>query len=112
VTCGYLFALAVTLAVEVPVVAAIFRGQRLRMAVVCALATTVTHIVMHFLIPRIASSHEDVVIIGELQALVVEAVLYGLLSHPRDWPRALVASALANSASYGAGFLIGFAFRL
>lgn len=109
---GYLFALAVTLVIEVPIVATLFKGQRVRMALVCALTTTATHLFMHFVIPRAVSSHEEVVVIGEAQALMVEAVLYGLLGRPRDWPRALVASALANSASYCAGFVIGMVVRL
>lgn len=102
----YLTALAITIVVEVPIVAALFRGQRARMAVVCALATTATHLIMHFAVLRIGLPRPEAVVIGEAQALALEAVAYGLLARPRDWPRALVASALANSASYGAGFAV------
>jgi hypothetical protein len=107
----YLFALGVTLVVEMLIVAALFRGQRIRMVLVCALATTATHLSMHFVLPQFFSTHRYVVIVGEALALVVEALAYGALAHPRDWPRALIVSALANSASYGAGFVINFIVR-
>lgn len=103
---GYLLALAVTLAIEVPVVAALFAGQRLRMAVVAALATTATHLAMHFALPHVVSTYVAWLVAGELLALVVEAAAYALLSRPRSVERALVASAVANALSFGAGLAL------
>ena len=100
----YLLALGVTLAVEVPLVALLFPGRRARMAVACALATTATHVFMHFALPRFLPSPRDVLLVGETVAVGFEAGVYALVS--RDLGRSLVASALANSASYGAGLII------
>jgi hypothetical protein len=102
----YLFGLLITIGIEVPVVAAVFQGQRLRMAVVCGVATTATHLAMHFLLPHVVGSMDQFMLLGELGALVVEALVYAVVSRPRDPGRALVAAALANGLSYGAGLLL------
>lgn len=102
----YVLAYALTLALEVPVVAAFFPGQRRRMAVACAAATTVTHLTMHFVLPRLVSSYGQFILVGEVGALVVEAVVYWLASQPREAGRALAASAVANLLSYGAGLYL------
>ncbi len=99
----YQVALAVTLALEVPAVALVFRDQALRMGLTCALTTTATHLAMHFLLPRGVGSYAGVLLVGELGALVVEAGVYALVSRPRDVGRALIASAVANTLSYLAG---------
>ena len=101
----YLIALAITLAIEVPVVAAFFPGQRGRMAAACAAATTVTHLTMHFVLPGLTSSFGQFILVGEVGALAVEAGVYWLVSQPREPGRALAASAVANLLSYGAGLL-------
>lgn len=103
---AYLAALGITLAVEIPVVAAVYRGQRARMAITCALATSATHLFMHFALPRLLSPGGPVLLAGELIALVVEAAVYAAVARPRELGRALIASALANSLSYAAGFLV------
>jgi hypothetical protein len=104
VTGRYLVALAVTLVLEVPIVAACFPGRRLRMAWTCALATTSTHLFMHFVMPRWLAGPQQVIVAGEVLALVAEAAVYAVAV--RELGRALVASALANAASYGAGLLL------
>ena len=43
---------------------------------------------------------------GELGALIIEASVYALARAPRDWGRALAASALANAASYASGLVL------
>ncbi len=101
----YQVALAITLALEVPVVALVFRDQALRMGATCALTTTATHLSMHFLLPRVVAAYQSVVLIGELGALLIEAGVYALVSRPRDPGRALIASAVANTVSYLAGFV-------
>jgi hypothetical protein len=102
---GYLAALALTLAVEVPLVALVYPGQRRRMATCCAAATAFTHLVMHFVLPRLFTG-TVVLVAGETLALALEALAYALVSRPRDGARALLASALANGASFGVGLLI------
>jgi hypothetical protein len=102
----YLLALALTLAIEVPLVALVFSGQRLRMALVAAVATTATHLFMHFVLPRLGLTYAGWLVSGELVALVGEAAAYAFLSRPRDLPRALAASAVANAASYAVGLFL------
>lgn len=103
---AYVLALFITLVAEVPIVAACFSGQRLRMAAVCAAATTCTHLSMHFILPQLVGSFGQFIFLGELGALLAEASVYWLASRPRDPGLALVASALANALSYGVGLLL------
>ena len=48
----------------------------------------------------------DWLVAGEVFATLAEALVDVIVARPRDVGRALVASALANSASFGAGFRI------
>ncbi len=105
-TTAYLQALLLTIAIEVPIVALAFPGRRLRMALACLVATTTTHLLMHFALPSLCPTRRTWVIAGEAQALVLEALAYGLCSRPRDFARAFIASALANSASFAAGLVL------
>jgi hypothetical protein len=99
-------ACAVTVAVECPIVAAVYPGQRLRMAGVCALATAATNLAMNLLLRRWLGPGLVHLLVGELSALLLEALVYAVVRRPRDWGRALVASALANGASFSAGFVL------
>lgn len=101
---GYALALGVTLAVEVPVVAAFYPGRRARLALACAVATTATHLLLHFAFPALTPPGLSPLVAGELFATAAEAAVYAAVG--RDLPRALVASALANSASFAAGLLL------
>ena len=76
------------------------------MAVVAALATTATHLFMHFVLPLVTTSYSQNLVIGEAVALAAEAIAYWRLSRPPELSRAMIASALANSASFAAGLLI------
>jgi len=102
---SYLLAIALTLGLEVPVVAGLFPGQRARMALVCGLATTATHLILHFLLPQWLPAR-GAMLGGEALALFAEAAAYALFSRPRDAGRALLASALANALSFAAGILV------
>jgi hypothetical protein len=95
-----------TVAVEVPSVAAAYPGQRIRMAVACALGTSATNLAMNGLLPRLLGSGAAFLVAGELGSLLAEALLYALVSRPRDPARALAASALANAASFAAGLVL------
>jgi hypothetical protein len=101
---GYLLALGLTLVVEVPVVAALFPARRWRMALVCACATTATHLLLVFGFPRLLPPGAPALLAGELFATLGEAGAYWLAS--RQPGRALVASALANGLSFGAGMAL------
>lgn len=98
-------ALLVTLAIEVPLVAALFPGQRLRMACVAVAANVATNLTLNLVLPRIAALRGHYLIPGEILAVVAEAAAYALASRPRDVPRSLLASSLANALSFGAGLL-------
>lgn len=99
----YTLALAVTIAIEVPIVAALFPGRRARLAVTCALATTATHLVLHFVLPR-SLPPGAALLAGEALATFAEALAYAAAAGPLG--RAMVASAVANSASYAAGLVL------
>ena len=99
------FAWLVTLTIEVPCVALWYPGQRRRMAVVCAITTSITNVVMNVLLPRWLGP-DAAVGFGELGALGVEAAVYALASRPRDIGRALAASGLANGLSFAAGLIL------
>ncbi len=101
---GSLAALGLTLAVEVPVVAALFPRRRLRMALVCAVATTATHLLLVFGFPRVLPRGAPAFWIGEAFATLGEAAAYWAVD--REPGRALVASALANMLSFGAGWVL------
>ena len=96
-------ALALTVAIEVPIVAALFPGRRVRLAIVAAVATSATHLFMHLVLPRLVPAAWWL-LAGEGVALAVEAAAYALAG--RDLARALVASGLANAASFAAGWLL------
>jgi hypothetical protein len=100
----YLAALGITLGTEVPVVMLLYPGQRLRLGAACAVATTVTHLTMHFVLPGLLGT--SALVAGEALALIAEAAVYLAVSRPHDPGRALVASALANSLSFGVGLVL------
>jgi hypothetical protein len=101
---GYGLALAITIGIEVPIVAAFFPGRRRRMALVCALATAATHLALHLLFLRFLPPGLGLVC-GEAFATLAEAAAYAAAARG-DAGRTLVASAVANATSYGLGSLI------
>ena len=96
----------ITLVVEVPCVAAFYPGQRRRMALVAAVATSATNLPMNLLLPAWVGTGDTFLLTGELAALVLEAAVYSLAARPRDVFRAAAASALANGLSFAAGLLV------
>ena len=101
----YLAALTATICIEVPVVILFFPEQRVRMGVSCLLATTATHLFLFFGVPAFCPLQYQIVL-GESIAVVVEAVVYIVVSRPRNVSKSLLASAIANTASYGAGVVL------
>jgi len=102
----YLSALGLTVAVEVPVVVALYPGQRLRLGAICCVATTLTHALLFLVLFRFVALTSWTLVLAESGALVAEAVAYAAASRPRSMPRGLMASALANAASFGLGLLV------
>ncbi|MEY4548041.1 MAG: hypothetical protein RL685_4236 [Pseudomonadota bacterium] len=96
-------ALVVTLAVEVPIVALAYPRERARLALVCALATSVTNLAMNVWLVHALSSREAYLLWGELGASVLEALAYAAADRRHELGRALVASGLANALSFSAG---------
>jgi len=88
---------------EVPTVAAFFRGERLRLAIACLLSTTATHVLLFQLLFRIVVPAAGWLVVGEVLALAVEATVYFWVSRRHDLARALMASAVANGLSFGFG---------
>jgi hypothetical protein len=100
---GALVALLVTLLLEVPLVALLYPGQRSRLAVVALLANAFTNLTLNVVLPAVPILRGNHVIVGEILAVVVEALAYAAASRPRDLGRALAVSGLANALSFGAG---------
>jgi hypothetical protein len=98
-------ALAITLALEVPLVAALFPGQRVKMALVSAAANTATNLTLNLLLPTLFAQPGSHILPGEILAVVVETEAYALASRPRDLSRSLLASSLANALSYSAAMV-------
>lgn len=103
---GWATPLIVTVLIEVPVVAALYPGQRRKMAAVAALSTTATNLLMNVVLIKARWLMGQYVFAGEMIALVAEAAAYVLVARPRDVARGLFASALANALSFGAGFVL------
>ena len=98
-------ALAITLGLEVPLIAALYPRQRLRLVGVSLLANTATNLTLNRLLPRMFDTPGAHILPGEILAVLVEAAAYSLASRPRDLPRALLASSVANALSYSVGLL-------
>lgn len=100
-------ALIVTLVIEVPIAAALFPKQRLRIAGVALVANTATNLFLNVGLPLLGARGATRILAGEITALVVEAFAYALLSRPREPARAVVASALGNLLSFTLGPMLG-----
>ena len=97
-------ALVITLAIEVPLVTAMFPGQRLRMALLATVMNTVTNLTLNYVLAGMPWMGGHHVLFGETFALVAEGAVYAALSRPRLVGRSILASIIGNALSYGAGF--------
>jgi peptidoglycan biosynthesis protein MviN/MurJ (putative lipid II flippase) len=95
-----------TLLVEVPIIARFYAKQWRRMAATCAIATSLTNLSMNVLLPSWATSVLSFLVIGETAALLLEAMVYCLVDRGRCLGQALIASAVANTASFALGLLM------
>ena len=99
---GALRALGVTLLLEVPFVALCYPRQRLRLAGVALLANTLTNLTLNVGLPAIPALRGNHVLVGEILAVVVEALAYAAAARPRDIGKAL-GLAVGNALSYELG---------
>ncbi len=99
-----------TVALETPVVALLFPGRRGWMALVCVIATSGTNLYMNIGLPRFFSDFAYGLLLGEALALVIEALIYGVAARKLEivnpFVKGWLASALANSLSYGVGIAV------
>jgi hypothetical protein len=100
---GFLFAFALTVAVELAVAVPVLgngaeRSLPRRAAAVCV-AQLATHPAVWFFWPLFGWSRPVYLLIAESFALVTELFIYRLVFRGLPWPRVLAASALANGAS-------------
>jgi hypothetical protein len=100
---GPLRALAVTLLIEVPIVALCFPGQRARMALVAIVANTVTNLTLNVLLPGLPALSRHALVLGEVAAVIVEAAAYTVAGRPPELGRALAVSGASNALSYELG---------
>jgi hypothetical protein len=100
-------ALAITLAIEVPIVAAFYRGQRARLALAAVLANLATNLAMNMVIVRGSrAAYDETLLVGEAVALLLEAAVYAAVDRKHDLVTGFTASAAANLASFGAGLVV------
>ena len=101
-----------TLILEVPVVALCYPRQRVRMALVALVANTFTNLVLNVVLSATPVLKEHYLLIGEILAVVIEALAYAAAGRPRDFGRALAVSGLGNALSYELGGAVAaFMFR-
>jgi hypothetical protein len=98
----YALALAITLLVEVPVVAAFYPSQRVRMAVVAVVTIAAASVALDVVLARVTLRRDVAITVGQGVAFAIESAVYASAARGRErgWPRALAASAAANLASY------------
>jgi hypothetical protein len=101
--CGALYALGLTLALEVPFVALCYPRQRLRLAVVALLSNALTNLTLNLVLPSIPAFQGSHVVIGEILAVVLEALAYTATAQPRNVGKAIMVSAVGNALSYELG---------
>jgi hypothetical protein len=98
--------LVVGIACEAPIVVLLYPGRRVRMAACCAVSTGTTQALLFFRLPiRFATWHGQL-LFGEALAVVLEGTVYCIAARREGIGRALVASGLANMASFILGTLL------
>jgi hypothetical protein len=112
----WLQAFAFTLAVEIPLFVAVarFRGGAetdrraplWRLALAGAAGTCLTHPLLWFVWPRVVHDYQLYIASGELLIAVIESATFYALARPISPGRAIAASFIANSASFGLGILL------
>jgi hypothetical protein len=103
----YLLGLGATIAIETPLAVVILRPVTWRKVVPWAVfANVLTHVSMHFLLPRAGLSPLAWEVTGETLALVIESAIYLIALRPQSPWLAIAASAACNGTSYVVGTLV------
>jgi hypothetical protein len=103
-------ALILSIAVEAVIAFALVRGLRWGRGLLAALAATLgtlfTHPVVWTIVPPLETplGYATAVVLAETGVVLAESVAYRLIV-PLAWPRALVASLIANGGSVAAGLV-------
>ncbi len=106
-------AFLLTLAIEIPVFAAIGRkliGKKKiswpRLIIAAGTGTLLTHPLLWFVWPRIISDYTTSIILGELLIALIESATFYAIARPIRLPHAVITAFAANAASYAIGQLI------
>jgi hypothetical protein len=102
-------AFSVTLAVELAVAGRVLRPSapsKTERYGAIAVANLATHPLVWFVIPVLGGGYAGSLVLSEVQAVVVEALVYALVAPRVPSSRAIAASALANAASYLVGLAL------
>jgi hypothetical protein len=106
---AWLKAFLLTVVVETPIAAALFRPAEPRLFRRIALtlfANLASHPAVWFIFPALGLPYFPALVLAEVWAVVVEALFYRLVFEKSDAVEALGISALANGASFGIGLLV------
>ena len=98
----YAIALAITLLVEVPIVAAFYPAERARMGLVAVATIALASVALDVVLAHVALRRDVAITAGQGLAFAIESLVYANAARGREsgWRRALAASAAANLASY------------
>jgi hypothetical protein len=106
-------AFAFTLAVEIPIFAALARWVMKpkscpvwRLALAGAAGTLFTHPLFWFVWPHVVSDYTFYIISGELLVATIESFTFFAIARPIPLYRAILVSFIANAVSYGLGTLL------
>jgi hypothetical protein len=106
---AWLKAFLLTVLVETPIAAALFRPvepRRSRRVALILFANLASHPAVWFIFPTLGLGYHPALVIAEAWAVLVEAAFYRLVFEKSDAVEALGISALANGASLGIGLLV------
>jgi hypothetical protein len=109
VVTAWLKAFLLTVVVETPIVASLFRPVEPRLPRRVALilfANLASHPAVWFIYPALGLPYFPALVLAEAWAVLVEALFYRLVFEKSDALEALGISALANGASLGIGLLV------
>ncbi len=103
---AWLPSFVLTLAIELPLAAALMRRDHpWKPALAAGLGTAMTHPLLWFVWPRVVSDYWLYIVTGEAGVVLLETVVYRTLIGI-GWRRAFGVAALVNAASYLLGTLI------
>ncbi|MEP7121207.1 MAG: hypothetical protein ABJE95_09870 [Byssovorax sp.] len=106
---AWLKAFLLTVVVETPIAAALFRSAEPRLSrrvALVLLANLASHPAVWFIFPELGLPYFPALLLAETWAVLLEAGFYRLTFEKSDAVESLGISALANGASLGLGLLV------